>query len=91
MPGIGRGAGRLKPLAASGPRNRRSSSVSIAVVPRRSTQVTATLENSVSRSGEILAIGLIMTEEDSPSVWFDLEITSCFVGGGVRAFCETTI
>ena len=48
---MSRGAGRLNPLAASGPRNRRSSSASIAVVPRRSTQVTATLENNVSRSG----------------------------------------
>ena len=87
---MSRGAGRLNPLAASGPRNRRSSSASIAVVPRRSTQVTATLENNVSRSGAISEVDRI-NAADSPSVWFDSEITSCFVGGGVRAFCETTI
>ena len=63
-PGTSRGAGRAKPLAASGPRNRISSSVSIAAVPRRSTQVTATLESIVMSRGAIPAIGFVISRDE---------------------------
>ena len=63
-PGTSRGAGRANPLAASGPRNRMSSSVSIAAVPRRSTQVTPTLESIVVSRGASLASGVVISHDE---------------------------
>ena len=91
-PGTIRGAGRPNPLAASGPRNRMSSSVSMIAVPRSSTHVTATLDTIVIRSGIIPVIGsAIMNDEEPRPLWLVSVSFCCLVGGGVKASCETTI